>query len=322
MGLLPDLQPEPGEVVIDVHACGVNYFDSLIIENLHHTIPPRPFAPGGEAAGIIACVGEGVHEFVPGDRVSVGSLNAGCMAEQLCVPASFCNHVPAGMSWQEAAAYPVTYGTAYYGLKNLAHLQTGETLLVMGAAGGVGLATVEIGRAMGARVVAAASSQEKLDIALRSGAHSGVVYPRGPFDQAGAKSLAALLKSACAPGGADVICDPVGGDYSEAAVRALRPYGRSLIIGFPAGIPKLPLNLALLKACQIIGCFWGPWVWRNPQDSRTNMDELAAMFSRGEIRPWVSQTFSFNQGGEAIACLAGRQALGKLVVNVRNSTIG
>lgn len=317
IGQLPDSQPGPDELVIAVHACGVNYFDSLIIEDKHHTIPPRPFAPGGEAAGMVARVGTAVRDFAPGDRVTVGSLNAGGMAEELCVPASYCSRVPDGMSWQQAAAYPVTYGTAYYGLKNLANMRPGETLLVLGAAGGVGLATVEIGRAMGARVIAAASSQEKLDIAIRSGAHGGVVYPRGPFDKDGAKSLAALFKSACAPGGADVVCDPVGGDYTEAAVRALAPGGRSLIIGFPAGIPRLPLNLVLLKACQVMGCFWGPWVWRDPMASRANMDELARMYERGEIHPWVSQAFDLAQGGDAIECLAARQALGKLVVNVR-----
>ncbi|MES2483826.1 MAG: NADPH:quinone oxidoreductase family protein [Pseudomonadota bacterium] len=317
LGTLPSRPPGPGEVTISVHACGVNYFDYLIIQDKHHTIPQRPFAPGGEVAGVISAVGDGVDSAWLGRRVVVGSLPFGGMAEELVIGAEFCNPIPEGMSFEVAAGYALTYGTAYYGLKNLARMKAGETLLVLGAAGGVGLAAVELGRAMGARVIAAVSSPEKLATAIEHGAHDGVVYPRGPFDAAGQKALAHMFKQACGPRGADVICDPVGGDYSEAAVRALRPDGRSLIIGFPAGIPKLPLNLVLLKACQILGCFWGPWVWREPQDSRTNMDELAALYERGDIRPWVSQAFGFGQGGQAIACLAARQALGKLVVNVR-----
>ena len=220
------------------------------------------------------------------------------------------------MSFEVAAGYALTYGTAYYGLKNCARMQPGETLLVLGAAGGVGLATVELGKAMGARVIAAVSSAEKLEVARRHGADDGIVYPRGPFNKEEARDLAQLFKTACGPGGANVVSDPVGGEYSEAAIRALAPDGRSLIIGFPAGIPKLPLNLVLLKACQVMGVFWGPWVWRAPAQSRRNMDELAELYDRGAVRPFISRSFAFEEGGNAIAWIGARKALGKVVVNI------
>jgi NADPH2:quinone reductase len=317
VGTLPDPTPGPGEVVIDVEACGVNYFDFLIIRDMHHTIPQRPFAPGGEAAGVVSMLGAGVDDLALGQRVVVGSLNYGGMAEKLLVRADYCNPIPDDMDFHVAAGFSLTYGTSYYGLKNLARLQKNETLLVLGAAGGVGLAAVELGRAMGATVIAAVSSDDKLELAIKHGAHDGVVYPRGPFDKAAAKELALLFKRAVGAGGANVVCDPVGGAYSEAAVRAMAPDGRSLIIGFPAGIPQLPLNLVLLKACQVMGCFWGPWVWREPQASKQNMVELADLFRRGAITPHVSKRFSLEEGGEAIGWIGARQAMGKGVVSVR-----
>jgi len=314
LGTLPNPEPGPGQVRLQVRACGVNYFDYLLIQDRHHTRPARPYAPGGEVAGVVDAVGPGVAPELIGRRVVVGSLPYGGMVERLVIDAAYCCPIPDGMPFDVAAGYALTYGTAYYGLKNCGRLQRGETLLVLGAAGGVGLASVEIGKALGARVIAAASTPEKLEAALAHGADAGIVYPRGPFDEPGRKALAATFKQACGGHGADVVCDPVGGDYSEAAVRCLAPDGRSLIVGFPAGIPRLPLNLVLLKACHVIGVFWGPWVWRDPQASRRNMDELARLYAAGAIQPRISRRFSFEDGGQAIAWIGARQAVGKAVV--------
>jgi NADPH2:quinone reductase len=316
LGELPDPSPGPGQAVIAVRACGVNYFDCLIIEDKHHTRPPRPYPPGGEAAGIVEAIGDGVTSPAIGDRVVVGCLPYGGMAEKLLVRADYLNPIPDGMSFEVAAGYSLVYGTAYYGLKDCARIVAGETLLVLGAAGGVGLAAVELGKAMGARVVAAVSSEDKLRVAMEHGADAGIVYPRGDFDAEGRKRLADLLKSACAPSGADVVFDPVGGDYSEAAVRCLRPDGRSLIVGFPAGIPRLPLNLVLLKACHVIGVFWGPWVWREPQASARNMADLAEIYRRGAIRPLVSRCYPLPDAWRAIEWIGSRQAVGKAVVQI------
>jgi NADPH2:quinone reductase len=302
--------------VVAVRACGVNYFDCLIIEDRHHTRPPRPYPPGGEVAGVVEAVGKGVISPVVGQRVVVGCLPYGGMAEKLLVRADYLSPIPDGMTFEVAAGYSLVYGTSYYALKDCARMKRGETLLVLGAAGGVGLAAVELGKAMGARVIAAASTEEKLRVAMDRGADEGVVYPRGDFDSEGRRRLAELLKSACAPHGADVVFDPVGGDYSEAAVRCLRPDGRSLIVGFPAGIPRLPLNLVLLKACQVIGVFWGPWAWREPGASLRNMAELAEFYGRGAIRPLVSRCFPLSEAGLAIEWIQGRQAIGKAVIQM------
>lgn len=315
-GTLPDPLPGPGQVRIAVQACGVNYFDFLLIQDQHHTRPPRPYAPGGEVAGVVEALGPGVDASLLGQRVVVGSLPFGGMVEQLVVDACYCCPIPDAMPFDVAAGYALTYGTAYYGLQTCAQIQPGETLLVLGAAGGVGLAAVEIGKALGARVVAAVSTPDKLRIALAHGADAGLVYPRGPFDDAGRKALAANFKEACGSAGANVVCDPVGGDYSEAAVRCLAPDGRSLIVGFPAGIPRLPLNVVLLKACRVMGVFWGPWVWREPDASRRNMEALADLYARGAIRPRITRRFAFEHGGEAIAWIGARQAVGKGVVLV------
>lgn len=298
-----------------VRACGINYFDYLIIQDKHHTRPPRPYPPGGEIAGVIEATGEGVSLAI-GQRVVVGCLPYGGMAAKLRVRAEYLNPVPEGMSFEIAAGYSLVYGTSYYGLKDCACIRPNETLLVLGAAGGVGLAAIELGKALGARVIAAASTEEKLRLAKERGADKGVLYPRGPFDAGARKHLANLFKSVCAPGGANVIFDPVGGDYSEAAVRSLKPDGRSLIVGFPAGIPKLPLNLVLLKACRIIGVFWGPWVWREPTSSQRNMVELAALYARGAIHPSISRKYPLSEGGQAIAWIGGRQAVGKAVIEM------
>jgi NADPH2:quinone reductase len=312
---LPDPVPGAGEVLIAVKACGVNYPDVLIIEDRYQLKPQRPFAPGGEVAGVVEAVGAGVARFKPGDRV-IGSLFWGGMAEKQTVPAQRCMVMPDAMPFDEASALVLTYGTSIHALKDRARIRPGETLLVLGAAGGVGLSAVELGKAMGARVIAAASSQEKVDLAVKHGADAGVVYPAGPFDKAGSKALADLFKGACGEQGADVIYDPVGGDYTEAALRAIAWEGRLLVVGFPAGIPKLPLNLALLKGCQVVGVFWGGFTQRDPAANAANIAELMQLYAAGKIRPVVSERHPLARAGEAIARLAGRQAMGKIVVTM------
>jgi NADPH2:quinone reductase len=304
-----------GEVLIAVAACGVNYPDSLIIEDRYQFKPQRPFSPGGEIAGIVEAVGEGVTHVKPGQRV-LASTGWGGMAEKIAVEARRCLAIPDAMPFDEAAAFLMTYGTSYYALANRGALKAGETLLVLGAAGGVGSAAVELGKAMGARVIAAASSPEKVEAAKSWGADEGLVYPEGPFDRDGQKKLAELFKSACGEKGADVIYDSVGGDYTEAALRAIGWEGRLLVIGFPAGIPKLPLNLTLLKSCQVVGVFWGAFATRDPKGNARNAEELFALYQKGAIKPRISKHFPLREAGAAIAWLAGRHALGKVVVTV------
>jgi NADPH2:quinone reductase len=312
---VPDPKPGPGEVLVAVKACGVNYPDVLIIEDRYQFKPPRPFAPGGEVAGVVEAVGAGVTSPKPGDRV-IGSTIAGGMAEKLVVEAVRCTPMPAAMPFDEASALILTYGTSIHALKDRARLKAGETLLVLGAAGGVGLSAVELGKAYGARVIAAVSSQEKLDFAKKHGADDGVVYPQGPFDKAGARALADLFKGACGEKGADVIYDPVGGDYSEAALRAIGWEGRFLVVGFPAGIARLPLNLTLLKSCQVVGVFWGGFARRDPEANAANIRELMQLYGAGKIRPMISERYPLANAGEAIARLASRKAMGKIVVTM------
>jgi NADPH:quinone reductase len=312
---LPDPTPAAGDVLVAVRACGVNYPDSLIIEDRYQFKPPRPFAPGGEVAGVVEAVGAGVTAFKPGDRV-IGSLIWGGMAEKVALPAARCTPMPASMPFDEASALVLTYGTSIHALKDRARIKPGETMLVLGAAGGVGLSAVELGKAFGAHVIAAASSQEKVDLARKRGADAGVVYPPGPFDKAGTRALADLFKGACGENGADVIYDPVGGDYSEAALRAIAWEGRFLVVGFPAGIARLPLNLTLLKGCQVVGVFWGGFTQRDPKANAANIAELMQLYAKGAIRPLVSERYPLAQAGTAIARLAGRQAMGKIVVTM------
>jgi len=312
---LPDPVAGPCQVLIDVKACGVNYPDVLIIEDKYQFKPTRPFAPGGEVSGVISAVGEGVSRFKVGDRV-LASTGWGGYAEKLALEEGRCTHIPDNMPFDEAAAFVLTYGTSYYALKDRGVLKAGETLLVLGAAGGVGLAAVELGKAMGAKVIAAASSQEKIDLAVKHGADSGVVYPRGPFDKDGQKELANLIKGACGSDGWDVAYDAVGGDYSEATIRAAGWNGRFLVIGFPSGIPKIPLNLTLLKSCDIVGVFWGAAVARDPKGHAQNLKELMDLYAAGKIRPYVSERFPLARAGEAIAHLSSRKAMGKVVITV------
>ncbi len=311
----PDPMARPGEVVIAVKACGVNYPDVLIIEDKYQVRPERPFAPGGEVAGIVEQVGEGVTTLRPGDRV-LGQAGFGGMAEKIALAAARCTPMPDAMSFVEGAAFQLTYGTSYHALKQRAMIQPGETLLVLGAAGGVGLAAVELGKAMGARVIAAASTQDKVDLAIRHGAESGLVYPMGPFDKDARRALAAQFKAAVPEGGVDVIYDAVGGDYAEASLRAIAWNGRFLVVGFPSGIPAIPLNLMLLKGCQVVGVFWGSFTRHQPADNAVNVAELLAMYEAGMIRPHISATYPLAEGARAIVDLAERRAQGKIVVTM------
>jgi len=302
-----------GEVRIAVRACGVNFPDLLIIQDLYQFKPPRPFSPGSEVAGVVDSVGEGVLNVRVGDRVALSPVGNG-MAGKAVGLASNCWKIPDAMPFDEAAALLMTYGTSQHALKDRAQLKAGETLLVLGAGGGVGLAAVELGKAMGARVVAAASSAEKLALARERGADEGVQYPSGPLDKTAARALTDRFKAACGADGADVIYDGVGGDYTEASLRAIGWQGRHLVVGFPAGIPKLPLNLPLLKSCQIVGVFWGEFTRRYPERHATNVAALMALYGQGRIKPAVTERFPLARGAQAIARLGSREARGKVVV--------
>ncbi|RZJ86204.1 MAG: NADPH:quinone oxidoreductase family protein, partial [Brevundimonas sp.] len=247
-----DPTPKAGEVVIEVKAVGINYPDTLIIEDKYQFRPERPFSPGAEVAGVVEAVGEGVKGVRKGDRV-IAVPGWGGLVERLAVRAETVIPIPEAMSFEEAAALIMTYGTSYYALKDRAQLKAGETLLVLGAAGGVGAAAVELGKAMGARVVAAASTNDKVQFALDLGADNGLIYPSGPMDRAAQKELSGEFKLATGRDGADVVYDAVGGDYADPALRAMDWNGRYLVVGFPAGIPSLPLNLTLLKSVSVIG---------------------------------------------------------------------
>ena len=310
-----DPTPKAGEVVIDVRAVGINYPDTLIIEDKYQFRPERPFSPGAEVAGVVEAVGEDVKGVRKGDRV-IAVPGWGGLVERLAVRAETVIPIPEAMSFEEAAALIMTYGTSYYALKDRAKLQPGETLLVLGAAGGVGAAAVELGKAMGARVVAAASTNDKVQFALDLGADNGLIYPTGPMDKAAQKELSGEFKLAAGRDGADVVYDAVGGDYADPALRAMDWNGRYLVVGFPAGIPSLPLNLTLLKSVSVIGVFWGAAVARDPKAHAANMAELMQMYAEGKIKPRVSKTFPLEKAGEAIKALGDRQALGKIVVTV------
>jgi NADPH2:quinone reductase len=306
--------PKAGEVVVSVKAVGVNFPDFLIIQDMYQYKPPRPFSPGGEISGVVKAVGEGVTNLKVGDKV-FGGIGAGGMAEEVVVAANRLNILPDFMPFDEGAALLMTYGTSQYALKDRGQLKPGEKLLVLGAAGGVGVAAVELGRAMGAEVIAAASSQEKVDFAISKGAHKGFVYPSNPLSRDQQKAFSDQIKE-ISGGGVDVIYDGVGGDYAEPAVRALNWEGRFLVIGFPAGIPKLPLNLTLLKSCQIVGVFWGAWTARNPKGHQANLAELFELYRQGKIRPHVSNRYPLGRAADAIKELSERRAKGKVVITI------
>jgi NADPH2:quinone reductase len=303
----------PGAVVVAVKACGVNYPDVLTIQDLYQTRPPRPFSPGTEIAGIVEQVGSGVTTLKVGDRV-LGPIGYGGMAEKVAVPADRLQIIPDGMPFDQAAAFLATYNTSYMALKDRADLKAGERLLVLGAGGGVGLAAVELGKAFGAYVIAAASSEEKVAAARKMGADETLVYPPGPFDRAGQKALSEMFKSVAGPKGFDVVYDPVGGDYAEAALRSMNWGGRFLVVGFTAGIPKIALNLPLLKTCQIVGVYSGGFKKEHPDKARANAESVVALYKAGKVKPYVSRHYPLAKAGEAIASLQSRSAVGKVVV--------
>ncbi len=313
---VPSPEPGPGQVRLAVKACGVNFPDTLIIQNKYQFKPPLPFSPGGEVAGVVDAVGEGVTAVKVGDRV-IGSTGWGGFAEEVVVDQDKAIPIPDSMPMTEASAFILTYGTSHYALKDRAQIKPGENLLVLGAAGGVGLAAVELGKVMGARVIAAASSEDKLETCKRHGADEGILYPSGRLDREQQKALSDQIKAATGGQGADVVYDPVGGDYAEPAIRATNWEGRFLVIGFAAGdIPKVPLNLALLKSCQIVGVFWGAFVARDPQRNKEHVAELMKWYTEGKIRPHVSSVYPFNDYAPAMNELLERRAKGKVVLEV------
>ncbi len=312
---LPDPVAGRGQVVVAVKACAINYPDFLIIEDKYQFKPPRPFAPGGEIAGVIESVGDGVTDWAVGDRV-IAVTGHGGLSSKLAIEAVRLFRLPEGRSFEEGAALLLTYATTIHALLDRGQLREGHNLLVLGAAGGVGLAAVELGKAFGARVVAAVSSEEKAAAARAAGADEAIVYGRAPFDKDQSKALAEQFKAVLGPQGADVIYDPVGGDYCEPALRAIAWEGRYLVVGFPAGIPRLPLNLTLLKSCDVCGVFWGAFAARDPKANAAHVGQLFRLWSEGRISPRVTETFALADGGKAIAKMAARQVIGKVVVTI------
>ena len=310
----PEIQPE--HVLIENKAASVNFPDVLMIQGLYQFQPELPFSPGGESAGTVSAVGEGVKDIAVGDRV-FAMTGLGAFAEKIVAHQNSVMKIPDSMSFETAAALPMTYGTSLYALKQRAELKEGETLLVLGAAGGVGLATVELGKAMGAKVIAAASTEEKVDLCKQHGADEGFVYPTGKLDRDQQKELSAKVKELTGGMGANVVYDPVGDSYSEPCIRATAWDGRYLVIGFAAGeIPKIPINLALLKGMKIVGVFWGAWVGMNPEENKKNFEELFKLHSEGKINPEVSDSFSLENGADAIAHLKDRKAKGKVIIKI------
>ncbi|MEP4246366.1 NADPH:quinone oxidoreductase family protein [Tateyamaria sp.] len=308
----PDLTPNKGEVRIAVKAAGVNFPDTLIIRDLYQMKPPRPFAPGGEVSGVVDALGEGVTGLNIGDKV-IAMTGFGGFATQVCAPAMACLKMPEAMPFDEAACFVFTYGTSHYALKNRGKLKSGETLLILGAAGGVGAAAIELGKAAGARVIAAVSSQDKADFCTSLGADATIIYPR-VMDRAAQKALAGRIKDIAGPDGVHVAYDAVGGDYAEPVIRSMAWDGRFLVVGFPAGIPAIPLNLALLKSCQIVGVFWGASIYRDPENHMTNMSELFDMYGKKQIRPQISSRFDMQDAAQALTLISDRKVLGKIVL--------
>jgi NADPH2:quinone reductase len=316
LGELPTPTAGDGQVVIAVKACGVNFPDVLMLQDRYQFRPSLPFPLGGEVAGVVEAVGPGVTAFRPGDRVCA-SIGHGGFAEQVVIDAARCIAIPDGVGFDVASAFIVTYGTSYYALKERAGLRPGEWLVVLGAAGGVGLAAVELGRLLGAKVVAGASTQEKVDLAVRHGASTGFVYPLTPLDRDQQKALSARIKELTGGAGADVLYDPVGDDYAEPALRAMNWGGRYLVIGFAAGqIPRVPLNLTLLKGSSIVGVFWGASTVYEPRAARASLVELLGWIAEGKIAPHVSARLPLAQAQEAVRLLWDRRAQGKVVVTV------
>lgn len=300
--------PGSGEVLIEVKACAVNFPDTLIIQGLYQFKPDLPFVPGSDIAGVIKAVGEGVTHLKIGDEV-ISIVMQGGFAEEAISPAAVCFPKPPQMSFVDAASGVMAYGTSYYALKERAKLQSGETVLVLGAAGGVGLTAVDLAKVMGARVIAAASSDDKLEVCREHGADELINYST--------EDLKSRVKELTGGKGVDVVYDPVGGEYSEAALRSIAWEGRYLVIGFAAGdIPKIPLNLVLLKGCQIVGVFWGSFVQRDPKANMQNMMQLMQWFSNGTIKPHIHAVYPLEQTPAALREMMDRKVKGKVVISI------
>lgn len=298
----------PGQVIVAVHAASVNFPDVLIIENKYQFKPPLPFSPGSELSGVVTEVGEGVPHVKAGDRV-MAFTTYGAFAEQVAVDATRVLPIPDGMDFRTAAALLLTYGTMDHALRDRGALRRGETVLVLGASGGIGLAAIEIAKAAGARVVACASSDDKLAVCRAHGADEVINYATA--------DLREEVKRHTAGRGVDVIVDPVGGPYTEPALRSIAWRGRLLVVGFAAGdIPKIPLNLTLLKGCAIVGVFWGDFLRREPEAFAASVDQLGRWYAEGKIKPHISATYPLQRAGEAIQHLADRRAVGKVVILV------
>ena len=300
------LTPAAGEVVVSVKACGVNFPDTLIVQGKYQFKPPFPFSPGGEVAGVVRALGDGVSNVKVGDAV-IAFIGWGGFAEEVRCPAAQVMPIPAGTPFPLAASFVLAYGTSYHALKDRGQLKAGETLLVLGAAGGVGLAACEIGKALGARVIAAASSDEKLALCRQHGANELINYS--------SSDLREQVNALTGKRGVDVVYDPVGGDYSEAALRSLAWRGRHLVVGFAAGdIPKIALNLTLLKGASIVGVFWGSFVKNEPAAFAQNMQELFGLLMKGELKPLISATYPLERAAEALNDMMQRKVVGKIVL--------
>jgi NADPH:quinone reductase len=304
---IDDPLPGAGEAVVRIHAAALNFFDTLIIAGKYQTKPEMPFSPAAEFAGIVERLGEGVTGLKVGDRV-LGYSRYGAARERIAVAAFKLVKLPDNLDFDHAAGLCVTYGTTLHALKDRARLKPGETLAVLGASGGVGLAAIELGKLMGARVIACASSDEKIAFAKKHGADEGIDYSREDLKEA--------LRRVTGGKGADVIYDPVGGAYTEAALRAIAWEGRFLVIGFAAGeIPKLPLNLVLLKGCDVLGVYWGSFVERNPQGHRVNTEQLVAWVAEGKLSSHVHAVYPLADAPAALKAIAARQVMGKVILH-------
>lgn len=305
---IPVPEPKRGEVRVKVHVAALNFFDCLIIEDKYQFKPPRPFSIAAELAGVVDAVGEGVERFAVGDRIC-GYVQTGSAREYVCAPEVVLSAIPKGVSDEQAACIMVTYGTSYHALKDRGELKAGETLAVLGASGGVGQAAVELGRIMGATVIACASSDDKLAFAKECGAETLINYTDVDLKDA--------LKKATGGNGVDVIYDPVGGDFSESAFRAVAWGGRFLVIGFASGpIPKIPLNLPLLKGADLRGVFWGAFTMRHPDVNRQNIDDLLGWLADGTLKPHVDSVFPLEEGAAALNKIASRNVKGKVLLRV------
>ena len=303
-----DPQPGPGEILVDVHAAGLNFPDVLVIAGQYQEKTEPPFVPGNEAAGVVAAVGDGVERFKPGDKV-IAMPRGGTFAEKCVVNEALAMPLLPGLDFAQGAGFAVTYGTSYHALRQSAQLEAGERVLVLGAAGGVGITAVEIAKAMGAEVIAAASNDDKLEFARGAGADHLINY--------GKDSLRDAVKALTDGKGVDVVYDPVGGELALQALRSLAWHGRYLVIGFASGdIPKLPANIALLKEASIIGVWWGTWVAKTPAGHIANIKELAALIAEGKLGPRISEKYPLEQYADAFGAITGRRALGKVVLTM------